>query len=81
MLQYRAEFDAAVTFTTGGNLQTQGFRVDVPHGDVTRAEIAELFVDATRLRDVSRVEISAIRIFAEPSRGPAVGASERLRFV
>ncbi len=81
MLQYRAEFDAAVTFTTGGNLQTQGFRVDVPHGDVTRAEIAELFVAATRLRDVSRVEISAIRIFAEPVVAGAGGRSERVRFV
>ncbi|MET0417691.1 MAG: cyclase family protein [Actinoplanes sp.] len=80
MLQYRAEFDAAVTFTTGGSLQTQGFRVDVPHGDVTRAEIAELFVAATRLRDVGRVEISAIRIFAEST--PVSGAElERRRFV
>jgi arylformamidase len=81
VLQYRAEFDAAVTFTTGGNLQTQGFRVDVPNGDVTRAEIAEIFVAATRLHDVSRVEISAIRIFAERSVVRAGGAPERLRFV
>ncbi len=81
MLQYRAEFDAAVTFTTGGSLQTQGFRVDVPHSDVTRAEIAEHFVAATRLRDVGRVEISAIRIFAEPSPTHAAGAPERTRFV
>jgi arylformamidase len=37
VLQYRAEFDAAVSFTNGGGLQAQGFRVDVPHPEVTEA--------------------------------------------
>ena len=69
MLQYRAEFDAVVTFTNGGGLQAQGFRVDVPHGDVTEAEIRSLFVAACRLLMVDRVELSNVRVFAEPHQG------------
>ena len=76
MLQYRAEFDAVVTFSNGGGLQTQGFRVDVPHPDVTKAEIAELFVSSLRLLMVGRVELSRIRVFAEPHLGTPGGPSE-----
>jgi arylformamidase len=77
VLQYRAEFDAAVTFLNGGGLQTQRFRVDVPHGDVTEAEIAALFVAACGLLMVDRVDLSGIRIFAEPHKGTRGVASAR----
>ncbi|UQU64449.1 cyclase family protein [Couchioplanes caeruleus] len=81
-LQYRAEFDAVVTFRNGGGLQAQGFRVDVPHADVTEPEIASLFVTACRLLMVDRVELSGVRIFAEPHLGTPGGPSEpRTRFV
>jgi kynurenine formamidase len=81
VLQYRAEFDATVTFTNGGGLRAQGFRVDVPHPDVTEAEIAALFVTSLSLLMVDRVELSAIRIFAEPHLGTHGGPSERTRWV
>ncbi|MEU7903963.1 cyclase family protein [Actinoplanes sp. NPDC049118] len=76
MLQYRAEFDATVTFSNGGGLQTQGFRVDVPHADTTEAEISALFVTACRLLMVDRVTLSGVRIFAEPHLGTPGGPSE-----
>jgi arylformamidase len=66
VLQYRAEFDAAVTFTDGGGLQAQRFRLDVPHPDVTEAEIAALFVAACGLLMTERVDLSGVRVFAEP---------------
>jgi arylformamidase len=75
-LQYRAEFDAAVTFTNGGGLQAQGFRVDVPHGDVTEAEIAALFVASLSLLMTERVELSGVRVFAEPHKGTRGGPSD-----
>ncbi|BCJ52629.1 hypothetical protein Asp14428_41040 [Actinoplanes sp. NBRC 14428] len=76
-MQYRAEFDAVVTFSNGGGLRAHGFRVDVPHPDVTEAEIAELFVTACRLLLAERVELSGVRIFAEPHLGTPGGPSER----
>ena len=80
MLQYRAEIDAAVTLITGGSLRAQGLRVDVPHADVTEAEIAALLVRSLGLRDVGRVELSAVRVLGEPAGFPPPGPV-RTRFV
>ena len=76
MLQYRAEFDATVTFANGGGLRTRGFRVDVPHPDVTRAEIAALFLAACGLLMADRVDLSGVRVFAEPHKGTRGGPSD-----
>jgi arylformamidase len=79
--QFRAEFDADVTFTNGGGPQAKGFRVDVPHADVTESEIAELFVTSLNLLRAGRAEVSNVRIFAEPHAGTYAGPSERRRYV
>ena len=42
MTDYRAEFDAEVTFLNGGGLQAQGFRLDIPGPDVSEPELAEI---------------------------------------
>jgi arylformamidase len=76
VLQYRAEFDADVTFLNGGGLQAQGFRVDVPHPDVTEAEIAALFVASCSLLMVDRVRLSGVRVFGEPHKGTRGGPSD-----
>ena len=75
MLQYRAEFDAAVTFSNGGGLQAQGFRVDLPTSDATEAEIRALFVASLSLLMVDRVELTNVRVFAEPHKGTRGGPS------
>ena len=80
MLQYRAEIDAAVTLTTGGALHAEKLRIDVPHAEVTEAEIAALLVHALGLRDVRRVELSAVRVLGEPAGFPPPGPP-RTRFV
>ena len=76
MTQYRAEFDATVTFLNGGGLQAQGFRVDVPDSDVGEAAIAELFVAACGLLMVDRVHLTGVRVFAEPHKGTRGGPSD-----
>jgi arylformamidase len=82
VLQYRAEFDATVMFRDGGGLHAQGFRVDLPHADATEAEISALFVAACRLPPVDRIEVSHVRVFAEPHLGtPAGPSAPRTRFV
>jgi arylformamidase len=40
MTEYRASFDADVTFSNGGDLAMHGFRVDVPSADISPAGIA-----------------------------------------
>ena len=60
MTEYRAVFDAEVTFANGGGLQAQGFRLDVPGPDVTEAQLAELFVRHLGLLMVGGVRVRQI---------------------
>src|SRR5262245_33464443 len=87
MTEYRASFDANVTFTNGGELQAQGFRLDVSGPTVSEAELARLFTGHLGLLMVDRVELSNVAVFAEPHKGsrsgpadtaPAGGAGTRL---
>ncbi|WIM96921.1 cyclase family protein [Actinoplanes oblitus] len=70
MLRYRAEFDAEVTFTDGGALSARRFQVDVPHPDVTEAEITERLLAVLAPRPIDRARLSAVRVFGEPAAIP-----------
>jgi kynurenine formamidase len=69
MTEYRAHFDADVTFANGGGLQAQGFRLDLPGPDVTEEELARRFVAHLGLLVVGRVDLRGVRVVAEPHRG------------
>ncbi len=74
--QYRAAFDAEVTFSNGGGLQAQGFRVDVPGADVSETEVGELFVASLSLLMVDRVEIRNLSVLPEAHKGTRGGPSD-----
>ena len=75
--EYRAEFDAVVTFANGGGLRAEGFRVDVPGPEVTSAEVAALFVASLGLLMTERVELANLSVLAEPHKGTRGGPSDR----
>jgi hypothetical protein len=75
--EYRAQFDAAVTFANGGGLRAEGFRVDVPGPDVTSEEVAVLFVASLGLLMTERAELANLSVFAEPHKGTRGGPSDR----
>ncbi len=77
MTEYRASFDARVTFANGGGLTAAGFRVDVPSPDVDEAAIAALFVASLGLLMTESVELSNVEVFAEPHKGTRGGPSDR----
>ncbi|GAA5023332.1 cyclase family protein [Kitasatospora paranensis] len=77
--QWRAEFDAEVTFANGGALQAQGFRLDVPGPDTGEAELAELFVRRLGLLMVGSVRISRTRLVQEPHKDPHTGSARPRR--
>jgi arylformamidase len=77
MTEYRASFDASVTFANGGGLTATGFRVDVPSPDVDEAGIAALFVASLGLLMTKSVELSNVEVFAEPHKGTRGGPSDR----
>jgi arylformamidase len=70
MTEYRAHFDAEVTFGNGGGLQAQGFRLDVAGPEVGEEELADLFVAHLGLLVVDQVRLHGVQIVAEPHRGP-----------
>jgi arylformamidase len=74
--QYRAEFDAVVTFSNGGSLQTEGFRIDVPGPDTSAEEIKELFVRSLNLLMVGHVDLGELRLFPEAHKGTHGGPSD-----
>ena len=62
MTEYRAEFDADVTFLNGGGLQAQGFKLDVPDPEITEDQLASLFVRQLGLLMTERVTLRAMRV-------------------
>lgn len=81
MTDYRASFDADVTFLNGGGLQAQGFRLDVPDPTISEEALARQFVAHLGLLMVDRVRISDLKVIAEPHKGsrggPAGQVAER----
>jgi arylformamidase len=77
MTEYRASFDASVTFANGGGLTVSGFRVDVPSADVDEAGIAALFVASLGLLMTESAELSNVEVFAEPHKGTRGGPADR----
>jgi hypothetical protein len=75
--EYRARFDAVVTFANGGGLRADGFRVDVPGPDVTEQDVASLFIASLNLLMVDSVELHDLSVFAEPHKGTRGGPGDR----
>jgi len=67
--EYRAHFDARVTFANGGGLTAEAFRLDLPVGDETPDRIAALFVRHLGLAMVAEVALDRLSIVEEPHKG------------
>ncbi|MEU7651931.1 cyclase family protein [Micromonospora taraxaci] len=67
--QWRAQFDAEVSFANGGGLRTEGFRLDIPGQDISDEDLAALLVRHLGLLMVAEVRISAKSIIEEPHKG------------
>ncbi|MGO9878275.1 MAG: cyclase family protein [Acidimicrobiales bacterium] len=76
MTEYRAEFDAEVSFSNGGRLTAQGFRIDVAGPNVGEDEIAALFVASLGLLMVDRVELRRTTVYPEAHKGTRRGPSD-----
>jgi arylformamidase len=81
MTQYRAVFDATVTFSNGGDLRVRDFRLDVPGPDVSRDVLAGLLVRHLALLMVGEVRFDSVRVVAEPHKGSRGGPSDKRRLV
>jgi arylformamidase len=53
----RVQFDFEITFSNGGGLQGQGFRLDLHQDQISDAELAEYLIRDMRLLMVDTVRI------------------------
>ncbi|WP_223199104.1 cyclase family protein [Solihabitans fulvus] len=67
--QWRIEFDAAVTFSNGGDLVVRGFRLDIPGADIDEEALTELFVAHLGLLMVDKIRFSNRRLLNEAHKG------------
>jgi arylformamidase len=76
MTDYRASFDAAITFSNGGDLTAHGFRVDAPSPDIDENGIAALFVASLGLLMTDSVTLANVgrRITVADGRPQAAGS-------
>ncbi|MGX7678891.1 cyclase family protein [Jatrophihabitans sp. DSM 45814] len=76
MTEYRAMFDASMTFLNGGGLRVEAFRVDVPRRDTSEDEIVALFISSLNLLMVEHVSLTKLQIIEEPHKGTHAGPSD-----
>jgi hypothetical protein len=65
-----------VTFSNGGGLQAQGFRVDLPGPDVSDDDIGRLFLTSLDLLLAYSVTVHDVRIVEEAHKGTRGGPSD-----
>ena len=67
--EYRAHFDAVVTFVNGGELIASAFRLDLPSPELDSDAVGRLFIRHLGLALVKDVQLSELRIVEEQHRG------------
>ena len=70
----RVQFDFAVTFSNGGRLQGEGFRLDIPGDDISDEELADYVIRDLRLLMVQSIQMSNRQIISEPHKRPGAAS-------
>jgi arylformamidase len=77
--EHRVQFDFEITFSNGGGLRGQGFRLDIPGEDISDTALADYLVRDMRLLMVGTVRILNKTILAEAhKRSRPSGGAARL---
>jgi kynurenine formamidase len=75
MTEYRAIVDGAISFSNGGGIQVQGFRLDLPGQEVTHDEVGSLLVAALGLILADDVRLESVDMVEEAHKGTRGGPS------
>lgn len=76
-IQHRAVVDAAVSFTNGGSITVEGFRLDLPIADPADGEVERLLVAALGLLMAEEVRVGSVTVVEEAHKGTRGGPSDR----
>jgi kynurenine formamidase len=72
----RVKFDFEITFTNGGGIQGQDFRLDITWDDITDEALADYLVEDMRLLMVGQVRILNKEILVEPHKRASIDAPQ-----
>ncbi|MFL6075239.1 MAG: cyclase family protein [Mycobacteriales bacterium] len=67
--EWRAQFDAEITFSNGGGVSVHDFRLDIPGDTITEPELGEYLVRHLGLLMVDTVTVSNVELIREPHKG------------
>jgi kynurenine formamidase len=82
MEEQRVQFDFVITFTNGGSIQGQEFRLDIEGDDIADHQLADYLVQDLRLLMVGEVKILNKVIISEPHKRRSLNTSpEKTSFV
>src|SRR5690242_5840330 len=76
MPQFRARLDGTVTFSNGGSIAVEDFRVDLPDADTSHDQIGRLLVASLGLLMADEVTLTSVEIVEEAHKGTRGGPSE-----
>jgi kynurenine formamidase len=79
MTDYRALVDGRVSFSNGGSIAVEGFRLDLPAADTDHAEIGRLLVASLGLLMADDVALSSVEVLEEPHKGTRGGPGDPKR--
>jgi len=66
--EHRVEFDFELSFSNGGGMQGQGFRMDIAGDEISDEDLSAQFVREHRLLLVEEMRVLRKRIIREPHK-------------
>jgi arylformamidase len=73
MTEFRAVVDGTITFSNGGGITVESFRLDLPSGDTDRDEIGRLLVTSLGLLMAADVRLDRVEVVEEAHKGTRGG--------
>jgi arylformamidase len=73
---FRARVDGTITFSNGGSIRVDDFRLDLPREDTSTDEIGRLLVSSLGLLMADEIDLSDVQVFEERHKGTRGGPSD-----
>jgi arylformamidase len=76
MTEYRAVVDGAISFSNGGGITVEAFRIDLPSADTGHDEVGRLLVSSLGLLMADDVRLDRVEVIEEPHKGTRGGPAD-----
>jgi arylformamidase len=76
---FRVRVDGSITFSNGGSIRVEDFRLDIPSQDVSTDEIGRLLVSSLGLLMADEVDLTKVEVIEERHKGTRGGPGEQTR--